>query len=75
MHIKYIIAAGIVLSQPALADLTPKSHIGFAGIDFQSNVGVNYGYEDNVTYQPHDNDAVGSSFQSVTPVLSMMGER
>ncbi|MCS3601417.1 hypothetical protein M2371_000603 [Buttiauxella sp. BIGb0471] len=75
MHIKYIVAAGMVLSQPAIADLTPKSHIGIAGIDFQSNVGVNYGHESNVTYQPYDNDAISSDFVSVTPMLSMIGER
>lgn len=75
MHIKYFIIAGMVLSPPAMADLTPKSHIGIAGIDFQSNVGVNYGYEDNVTYQPHKRDAIGSNFISATPELSLTGQR
>lgn len=75
MHTKLIVITGIVISQPAWADLTPKSHIGFAGIDFQGKVAVDYGYNDNVTYQPHNSDAVGSSFQSAAPVLSMIGER
>lgn len=34
MHTKLIVITGIVISQSAWADLTPKSHIGFAGIDF-----------------------------------------
>lgn len=40
MHTKLIVITGIVISQPAWADLTPKSHIGFAGIDFQGKVAV-----------------------------------
>ena len=75
MHTKLIVITGIVISQPAWADLTPKSHIGFAGIDFQGKVAVDYGYNDNVSYQPHSSDAIGSSFQSAAPVLSMIGER
>lgn len=45
MHTKLIVITGIVISQPAWADLTPKSHIGFAGIDFQGKVAVDYGYK------------------------------
>lgn len=36
---------------------------------------MDYGYNDNVSYQPHSRDAIGSSFQSAAPVLSMIGER
>lgn len=36
---------------------------------------MDYGYNDNVSYQPHSSDAIGSSFQSAAPVLSMIGER
>ena len=75
MHTKLLVITGIVISQSAWADLTPKSHIGFAGIDFLGKVAVDYGYNDNVSYQPHSNDAIGSSFQSAAPVLSMIGER
>ncbi|SPX66818.1 Uncharacterised protein [Leclercia adecarboxylata] len=63
MHTKIIIIAGVIASPVALADLTPKSHIGWAGIDFQSHVGVDYGHNDNVTFQHHDSDAKGSDFQ------------
>lgn len=72
MHTKLIVITGIVISQSAWADLTPKSHIGFAGIDFQGQAAVDYGYDDNVTYQPHNRDAIGSAFQSAAPVFSMI---
>lgn len=75
MHTKYIIFAAIFLSPAAWAELTPKSHIGFAGIDFQGIVGADFGYDDNVTHQPHNSDAISSSFQSLTPVLTLSGER
>ncbi|MFG0803297.1 outer membrane beta-barrel protein [Leclercia sp. GLN_9] len=75
MHTKIIIIAGIIASPVALADLTPKSHIGWAGIDFQSHVGVDYGHNDNVTFQHHDSDAKGSDFQGLKPVISLNGER
>ncbi|EEQ01193.1 capsular polysaccharide biosynthesis protein [Yersinia rohdei ATCC 43380] len=63
------------MSPAAWAELTPKSHIGFAGIDFQGIVGADFGYDDNVTHQPHNSDAISSSFQSLTPVLTLSGER
>lgn len=74
MHTKIIIIAGIIVSPAVWAELTPKSHFGFAGIDFQSNVAVDYGRDDNVTYQHHDSDAKTSSFQGIRPVLKMTKE-
>ncbi|KQH86690.1 capsular biosynthesis protein [Vibrio sp. Vb2880] len=59
----------------AHAELTPKSHIGPAGIDFQSQVGVDYGHDDNVTYQQNAAPAVASDFWTVTPTLQAVGER
>ncbi len=58
-----------------LAELTPKSHIGPAGIDFQSQVGAHYGYDDNVTYQVDSDDAIQSNYWAVTPTLQMIGQR
>lgn len=45
------------------------------GNRLRGKVAVDYGYNDNVSYQPHSSDAIGSSFQSAAPVLSMIGER
>lgn len=63
------------MPHPSWADLTPKSHIGIAGIDFQSQVGLDYGHENNVTYQAYDQDAVSSDFQSVRPMIKAIGAR
>ncbi|WES91170.1 outer membrane beta-barrel protein [Dickeya fangzhongdai] len=75
MRTKLIIAAGMIMPHPSWADLTPKSHIGIAGIDFQSQVGLDYGHENNVTYQAYDQDAVSSDFQSVRPMIKAIGAR
>lgn len=63
------------MPHPSWADLTPKSHIGIAGIDFQSQVGLDYGHENNVTYQAYDQNAVSSDFQSVRPMIKAIGAR
>ncbi len=63
------------MPHPCWADLMPKSHIGIAGIDFQSQVGLDYGHENNVTYQAYDQDAVSSDFQSVRPMIKAVGAR
>ncbi|ULR33262.1 outer membrane beta-barrel protein [Dickeya fangzhongdai] len=75
MRTKLIIAAGMIMPHPSWADLTPKSHIGIAGIDFQSQVGLDYGHENNVTYQAYDQDAVSSDFHSVRPMIKAIGAR
>lgn len=75
MRTKWIIVAGMIMPHPSLADLIPKSHIGIAGIDFQSQVGLDYGHENNVTYQVDDHDAVSSDFQSVRPTIKAIGAR
>ncbi len=72
---KLIIIAGMAIVQPAMAGLKPKSHIGIAGIDFQSQLGASYGQVGNVTYQPYQSDVVSSDFKSVTPTLKAIGER
>lgn len=75
MRTKLIIAAGMIIPLPSWADLMPKSHIGVAGIDFQSQVGLDYGHENNVTSQADDRDAVSSHFQSVRPMIKAIGAR
>ncbi|EMW7169304.1 capsular biosynthesis protein [Vibrio fluvialis] len=64
-----------VLAPAAHAELTPKSHIGIAGIDFQSQLGVDYGHDDNVTYQRDSDAAIDSYFWTLTPTLKAIGER
>ncbi len=75
MRTEILVIAGIVMCEPAWADLTPKSHIGIAGIDFQANAATSSGYVKNITYQPYARDAKDSLFNSITPTLIMSGER
>ncbi|EEY3523467.1 outer membrane beta-barrel protein [Escherichia coli O128:H42] len=75
MRTEILVIAGIVMCEPAWADLTPKSHIGIAGIDFQANAATSSGYVKNITYQPYARDAKDSLFNSITPTLVMSGER
>ncbi len=65
----------LLLTPVAYADLKPKSHIGLAGIDFQSRVGASYGTDDNVTHQVDGNKKVESNFWTVSPELKAIGER
>ncbi|QDX32064.1 outer membrane beta-barrel protein [Dickeya poaceiphila] len=75
MRTKLIIAAGMVIPHPSWAELVPKSHIGIAGIDFQSQLGLDYGHESNVTNQAYHQDVIGSDFQSLKPTLKAIGQR
>ncbi|MGF1749688.1 MULTISPECIES: outer membrane beta-barrel protein [Vibrio] len=62
-------------SNACYAELTPKSHIGVAGIDVQSQVGVEYGHDSNVTYQVNPTNAIDSDYAKVTPYVRAVGER
>ena len=57
------------------ADLQPKPHTGVAGINFESQVGLDTGYSDNVTWQHDADDKIASGYQRVTPLVKAMGER
>lgn len=70
MHTKYILFFFIILTPGVRAELTPKSHIWPGGVEFQATADLNYGYEDNITYQKHHSDATGSGLLSMAPVLS-----
>lgn len=56
------------------ADVQPKSHIGVFGIDFESNIELQYGYTDNLTYQ-RDNDFIESDFVALKPIINAIGQR
>lgn len=64
-----------LLSSTAYAYLTPKPHIGPAGIEFQSNIGLNYGYDDNVNFQSDNTPQVASEFFNLKPFLKLEGKR
>ena len=64
-----------LLSSTAYAYLTPKPHIGPAGIEFQSNIGLNYGYDDNVNFQSDNTPQVSSDFFNLKPFLKLEGKR
>ena len=66
---------GLVVFPSAWALPVPKSHIGVAGIDFQSQVAADYGHVSNVTYQPWANHEISSSFYHISPLVKMLGER
>ncbi len=75
LHTRAISCWLLLVSPLAYADLKPKSHIGLAGIDFQSRVGASYGSNDNVTHQVDGNHAVESDYWTVSPELKAIGER
>lgn len=57
------------------ADLQPKQHTGVAGIDFESQVGYDAGYNDNVTWQRDNSNKIASSYQRLTPIVKAIGQR
>ncbi|WP_394125921.1 outer membrane beta-barrel protein [Vibrio hepatarius] len=75
-HTKLLIGGlGVTFASYSQANLTPKPHIGIAGIDFQSQLGMKYGRDSNVTYQTQSNDSVESDYVMVEPYLQAVGER
>ncbi|CAM2943605.1 capsular biosynthesis protein [Vibrio diazotrophicus] len=75
-HTSFLLCMGTLLvNVSAHADLKPKSHIGIAGIDFQSQVGTAYGIDDNVTFQIDDEDKIESNYLTVSPELKAIGQR
>lgn len=64
-----------LLGSTAYAYLTPKSHIGPAGIEFQSKVDLDYGYDDNVNFQSENTPNVTSDFFNLKPFLKLEGKR
>lgn len=64
-----------LLSSTAYAYLTPKPHIGPAGIEFQSNVDLDYGHDDNVNFQSDKTTQVESDFFNVKPFIQLKGVR
>lgn len=81
LHTKSILISNLILiclllqSHSAYADLTPKPHIGPAGIEFQSNVGIDYGYDDNVNFQSEKKTNIESDFFNVKPFIQLEGVR
>ncbi|PQJ90099.1 TetR family transcriptional regulator [Aliivibrio sifiae] len=63
------------LSSTAYANLTPKPHIGPAGIEFQSSLDLDYGYDDNVNFQSEKTPNIESDFFNVKPLLQLKGVR
>lgn len=70
-----LLLAGLAAMPSAWALPQPKSHVGVAGIDFQSQVAANYGQVSNVTYQPWAKNEISSSYYHVSPMLRMIGDR
>ncbi|EJA3103147.1 capsular biosynthesis protein [Vibrio vulnificus] len=66
---------GLLVCLPVNAELTPKSHIGIAGIDFQSQLAASYGSNDNVTYQADEQQAQQSDYVQLAPYLQAIGVR
>ncbi|BDH46336.1 capsular polysaccharide biosynthesis protein [Salmonella enterica subsp. enterica serovar Choleraesuis] len=75
MRSRLTFLVGLLSFPAAHADLQPKQHSGMAGIDFESQIGYDVGYNDNVTWQ-HDNaNKIGSGYQRLTPIFKAIGER
>lgn len=64
-----------LLGSTAYASLTPKPHIGPAGIEFQSNVDLDYGHDDNVNFQSDKTSPVESDFFNLKPFMQLKGVR
>ena len=64
-----------LLGSSAYASLTPKPHIGPAGIEFQSNVDLDYGHDDNVNFQSDKTSPVESDFFNLKPFMQLKGVR
>lgn len=71
----FVLLSFSLLSSSAYAYLTPKPHIGPAGIEFQSNVDLDYGYDDNVNFQSEKTENVESDFFNVKPFIQLEGVR
>lgn len=67
--------AGLLAIPCAWADLQAKPHTGVAGIDFESQVGYDVGYNDNVTWQRYGGNETASSWQGIKPIFKAIGER
>ncbi|MRS13620.1 capsular biosynthesis protein [Enterobacteriaceae bacterium RIT691] len=75
MRSRLTLMVGLLYFPVAHADLQPKQHIGVAGLDFESQVGYDVGYNDNVTWQHDENRASATNYQRLTPSLSVSGKR
>ncbi|EPM0706326.1 capsular biosynthesis protein, partial [Klebsiella aerogenes] len=75
MRSRFAVLAGLLSVPYAHADLQAKPHTGVAGIDFESQLGYDIGYDDNVTWQRYDQNKIGSSYQNIKPVVKAIGER
>ncbi|MEJ5071305.1 outer membrane beta-barrel protein [Enterobacter ludwigii] len=72
---KFLFLAGLLYMPVVYADLQGKQHTGVAGIDFESQVGYDVGYNDNVTLQHKESNAIAAGYQQLTPLLKMIGQR
>lgn len=61
--------AGLLAMPYAWADLQAKPHTGVAGIDFESQVGYDVGYNDNVTWQRYGGNEIGPLIKALSRFL------
>lgn len=59
---------------PSFAEFSSNTHIDWLGFEYQSNLAAEYGYNDNVLYQEH-NQIIGSDYVALKPELSIAGKR
>jgi len=75
MRSRLTLMVGLFYLPIAHADLQPKQHIGVAGLDFESQLGYDVGYNDNVAWQHNEYDKISSGYQRLTPSVKVMGKR
>ncbi|HIF9275435.1 outer membrane beta-barrel protein [Photobacterium damselae] len=75
LHTKLLYPLVLMLPITTWGALTPKSHIGLAGIDFQAKVNTEFGFDNNVTYQSDKNDQIASDYYQLSPELKAIGVR
>lgn len=64
----------LLFTIPSYAEFNPNTHIDWLGLEYRSNVALDYGYNDNVFYQ-HNDHIVSSDYVALRPELSIAGKR
>lgn len=75
MRFRLPLLAGLLYIPCVYADLQAKPHTGVAGIDFESQMGYDVGYNDNVTWQRASDNKIASGYQNIKPIFKAIGQR
>lgn len=71
---QWCLSSLFLCSIPSYAEFTSNPHIDWLGLEYHSNLATEYGYNDNVFYQDH-NQVISSDYVALKPELSIAGKR